>query len=323
MYNIFIACQHGFRKGKSVVTNLLELLDDITNYIDNCNNVDLITIDFFRAFDKISHNKLIYKLSKYGISGNLLGWIKDFLTNEKFNVDVGNCKSDAFDVFSFVPLRSKLSSLMYISYSNDIADVLKFAKVKMYADGLTVYAIINNNNNRIKLQNDLNQLCEWSLHWGLVINLNKCKVMYFDFKNCFFIINLMMMLSVYTCEKILGVFIDNKLTFSDHIFNFVKKTNNLCNTILSNLYNMDNNTLINLFKTYALLLLYYASVIYSPHGLMLLDSIESVQRHFNKCLHGLSNYYYADRLRITQLDSLEIGVLQQLARLSAPLPCSQ
>ena len=106
-------------------------------------------------------------------------------------------------------------------------------------------------------------------------------------------------------SKILGVFIDNKLTFSDHIFNCVKKANNVCNTFLSNLYDMDN-TLINLFETYALPLLDYASVIYSPHCLMLIDSIESVQRHFTKRLRGLSNYYYADRLPITQLDSLEL-----------------
>ena len=92
----------------------MELLDDITNYKDNGNNVDLITIDFSKAFDKISHNKLIYKLSKYGISGNLLAWIKNFLTNRKFNVNVGNWKSDAFDVFSSVLQGSKLGSLMYI-----------------------------------------------------------------------------------------------------------------------------------------------------------------------------------------------------------------
>ena len=58
---------------------------------------------------------------------------------------------------------------------------------------------------------------------------------------------------------------------------------------------MDNNTLINLFKTYALPLLDYVSVIYSSHCLMLIGSIESVQRHFTKRLHGLSNYCYANR----------------------------
>ena len=69
---------------------------------------------------------------------------------------------------------------------------------------------------------------------------------------------------------------------------------------------MDNNTLINFFKTYALPLLKYARVICSPYCLMLIDSIESVQRHFTKRLYGLSNYCYADRLRITLFDSLEL-----------------
>ena len=124
----------------------------------------------------------------------MLAWIEDFLTNRKFNINVGNCKSDAFDVFSSVPQGSKLGPLMYVLYSNDIADVLKFATVKRYADDLAVYAIINNNNDRIKLQNNLNQLCEWCLQWGQVINLNKCKVMHFDFKIYFLIINLMMLL---------------------------------------------------------------------------------------------------------------------------------
>ena len=132
----------------------------------------------------------------------------------------------------------------------------------MYADDLTMYAIINNNNDRIKLQNDLNQLCEWCLQWGLDINVNKCKVIHFGFKKLFFDYKLNdVVISVFSCEIILGVFIDNKLTFSSHIFNCVKKANNVCNTILSNLYEMDNNTLINLFKTYALPLLDYASVI--------------------------------------------------------------
>ena len=103
-----------------------------------------------------------------------------------------------------------------------------------------------------------------------------------------------------------GLFIDNKLTFFDHIFSCGKKAKNVHSTILSNLYDMDNNTLINFFKTYALPLLDYANVIYLTHCLMLIDFIESVQRYFTKRLHGLSNCCYADRLRITQLNSLEL-----------------
>ena len=77
--NIINKAQHGFRNKHSIVTNLLELLNDITKAVDEKNKIDVFTIDFSTAFDSISHNKLIYKLLSYGIDGKLYGWIKDFL----------------------------------------------------------------------------------------------------------------------------------------------------------------------------------------------------------------------------------------------------
>ena len=63
-----MAAQHGFRQKKSTVSNLLELLDDITKLVDSGNCVDMITVDFSKAFDKILHNKLLFKLPKYGFT---------------------------------------------------------------------------------------------------------------------------------------------------------------------------------------------------------------------------------------------------------------
>ena len=84
--------QHGFRQQNLTTSNLLELLNDVTQDIDNNNNVDLIrpTIDFSKAFDSISHSKLIYKLHSYGIQGKLLNWIKIFLNNRTFSVLINN-----------------------------------------------------------------------------------------------------------------------------------------------------------------------------------------------------------------------------------------
>ena len=73
--------QHGFRQQYSTTSNLLELLNDVTQDIDSNNNVDLITIDFSKAFDSIFHCKLIHQLYSYGIQGKLLNWIKKFLSN--------------------------------------------------------------------------------------------------------------------------------------------------------------------------------------------------------------------------------------------------
>ena len=114
------------------------MLNDLTCYINNEHSADLITIYFSKAFDSISHNKLIYKLKTFGICGKILQWIQDFLCNRSFAVKLNNYLSKPLPVISSVPHGSKLGLLLYILYANDILQNFKFAKVKMYADDLTV-----------------------------------------------------------------------------------------------------------------------------------------------------------------------------------------
>ena len=154
--------QHGFRQQYSTTSNLLELLNDLTQDIDNNNNVDLIVIDFSKAFDSISHSKLIHKLYSYDIQGKLLNWIKEFLNNRTFSVLINNINSLIFPVINSVPQGSKTGPLFYILYANDLANIFKFAKLKMYADDLSIYAAVNDYEDYLKLQYDLNELCKWA-----------------------------------------------------------------------------------------------------------------------------------------------------------------
>ena len=94
---------HGFRKNKSTTSNLLEFTDDILKYVDNNDNFDVITVDFSKAFDKISHDKVLHKLNCYGISGKVLSGVKHFLIGRKFNVKLNNCFSKFYDITSSVP----------------------------------------------------------------------------------------------------------------------------------------------------------------------------------------------------------------------------
>ena len=84
--NILTPEQHGFRSNYSTTSVLLELLYFITKIIDDGNRVDVITVDFAKTFDFISHNKLIYKLQFYGICGKVQSWIREFLNNRFFRV---------------------------------------------------------------------------------------------------------------------------------------------------------------------------------------------------------------------------------------------
>ena len=79
--NLFSECQHGFRSGKSCTTQLLEVLEDWSEALEKGETIDVIYLDFSKAFDKVSHTRLIHKLEKYGVRGNLLNWIEDFLSN--------------------------------------------------------------------------------------------------------------------------------------------------------------------------------------------------------------------------------------------------
>ena len=113
-FNIINTEQHGFRDKRSTCTNFLELLNDLTNNIDIGNAVDIITIDFAKAFDLINHNKLLVKLHSYGIAGKTLGCIKEFLNNRSFCVKLNNTKSN--NSLSLVLRRKELNSALYFSF---------------------------------------------------------------------------------------------------------------------------------------------------------------------------------------------------------------
>ena len=275
--------QHGFRQLYSTTSNLLELLNDVTQDIDNNNNVDLITIDFSKAFDSISLSKLIHKLYSYGIQGKLLNWNKEFLNNRTFSVLINNINSRIFPVISSVPQGSKTGPLFYILYANDLANIFKFAKLKMYADDLSIYAAVNNYEDYLRLQYDLNELYKWAERWCLNINYDKCKAIHFRHANKAFNYKLNdILIKSSNNKKILGVVIDSNLSLKKHIYACVKKGYGISNLISTNLRNLQRNALVNMYKCYVRPTLEYNSVIFSPHNIFLIDALENVQRHLTK-----------------------------------------
>ena len=91
--NLFADCQHGFRKHRSCMTQLLQVIEDFSLYLDNKEPFDVLYLDFKKAFDSVPHQRLLVKLRGYGICGNLLDWISDFLINRTQRVKCGNSYS--------------------------------------------------------------------------------------------------------------------------------------------------------------------------------------------------------------------------------------
>ena len=98
----------------------------------------------------------------YGICGKSKLWIQEFVFIRSFKVTLNNTSSKEYIVTSSVPQSLKLAPLLYILYTNDIAKKIKFTKVKIYVDDLTIVAVVNNNEDKNKFQNELNVLENWA-----------------------------------------------------------------------------------------------------------------------------------------------------------------
>ena len=110
----FSNCQHGFRQERSTVTQLLEFLHKIGYALDRGQQSDIIYLDFAKAFDSVSHSRLVLKLHHYGIRGSLLQWFTDYLSNRKQCTALQGVTSAPLSVISGVPQGSTLGPLLLL-----------------------------------------------------------------------------------------------------------------------------------------------------------------------------------------------------------------
>ena len=129
-----------------------------------------------KAFDRVPHEKLLYKLEMLGLRNPLLAWIKDYLTNRRHRVIIEGTASDWKRVTSGVPQGSIIGPILFLVYVNDIAENLSAdTSLPLYADDAKCSRVINDLNDSYTLQNDLTALHDWSKLWEMHFNLRKCK----------------------------------------------------------------------------------------------------------------------------------------------------
>ncbi|XP_044766292.1 uncharacterized protein LOC123322410 [Coccinella septempunctata] len=173
--------QHGFVPGRSTTTNLLSCISDWTKAMDSGQPTDVIYLDFSKAFDRVPHNRLLANLEHIGVRGELLVWIKAFLTGRSYRVRVGSSfSSSAWPVLSGVPQGSVLGPLLFLLCASDLPFRFK-STLSQFADDIKLY-----NNpivNHADLQTDLNILNKWCEEWLLPLNTSKCFVLHIGKNN--------------------------------------------------------------------------------------------------------------------------------------------
>ena len=161
---------------KSCVTQLLEFLEDITDMRDRGETIDIIYLDFCKAFDKVPHKRLMKKLYNYGIRGNILNWVADFLKDRIQRVVVNGEKSDWRRVTSGIPQGSVLGPVLFLIFINDLPDQLD-CFIKLFADDAKLYSIVQSPEQSGNLQRNLVEAGDWALRWNMFFNHKKMQTL--------------------------------------------------------------------------------------------------------------------------------------------------
>ena len=297
--------QHGFTNGRSCLTNLLETFNDWFEMFDNGHPVDTVFLDFRKAFDRVPHARLLFKLRKIGITGQLLSWIECFLKNRKQRVVLNKTESSWKPVVSGVPQGSVLGPVLFLIYINDLPDYIK-SSCKIFADDTKVYSKVESMEEITGLQNDLENLVSWSEIWLLSFNAAKCKVMHIGRRNHMADYHMgETRLQVVEEEKDLGVLTSNSLKFGKHIAKAAAAANKKLGLLKHTFRYWTEESLSTLYKVYVRPHLEYCVQACAPVLRRDINVLEQVQRRATKLVPSLKNLPYEERLRRLNLTTLE------------------
>ena len=166
--------QSGFLPGHSTVTQLLEVYNELCKAVDKGREVRVIFLDISKAFDRVWHKGLIFKLQQSGISGQLLSWFIDYLQDRFQRVVVNGQQSEWKEIKAGVPQGSVLGPTLFLIFINDIVYVIRHCKIRMFADDTCLIIEVDNRESTAEhINEDLESVDAWSKQW--LVNFSPAK----------------------------------------------------------------------------------------------------------------------------------------------------
>ena len=232
-FNLLHKSQSGFRPRHSTESALILMVDSWLKAINEGKIVGCVLVDFRKAFDLVDHEILLRKLKCYKCNDSCVSWFESYLCHRKQRVSLNNNLSSTSEVIHGVPQGSILGPLLFLIFINDLPLYLQnnTSTIDLYADDTTIYYSCSNilmlERN---LQKSLDCLQIWCRENGMILNTDKTKVMLITSRQKRMNLNNAVLnlqyndidITITTCDKILGIHVDNNLTWNNH-FNFLSK----------------------------------------------------------------------------------------------------
>ena len=294
-------------KGRSCATNLLEFLEKATASVDEGKPFDVVFLDFSKAFDKVPIARLLEKIAAHGIQGNILEWIKCWLTDRKQRVVLNGKFSTWMEVLSGVPQGSVLGPLLFTIFINDLDEAAVQASIlRKFADDTKVGHEVLCSEDGEELQRVLDKLVEWTNVWGMAFNATKCKVMHMGNKNIKHKYRMEdHILEVTRSERDIGVIVQDNLKPTEQCTKAAKTARAVLNQIARTFHFRDRHIFVRLYKQYVRPHLEFSTQAWSPWSEADKQTLEKVQKKAIGMVTGLRENDYLPRLKELELETLE------------------
>ena len=270
--------------------------------------MDCIYLDLKKAFDKVPHKRLLWKLKTIGgLRGTIWKWMEDYLHGREMRTVVRDEKSDWKLVTSGVPQGSVLAPIMFLIYVNDMIEGVS-SYMSLFADDAKLLRKISNQEDCKELQKDLERICNWSKRWEMEFNTKKCHLLEMGKSEVRPTYTYKMGDAVIlreSEEKDLGVYIQDNLSPEKHINKIFGDAFKTLRNMGAAFHYMDKEMMKKIFTTMIRPKLEYAAVVWSPYKKKHVRKLERIQRIATKMVPELRELTYEERLNEMNLPSLE------------------
>ena len=306
--NLIRDSQHGFTSGRSCLTNLLEYLETLTKLVVDGHSVDIVYLDFAKAFDKVPIRRLIGKCQGLGIGGKVLAWVEEWLTGRQQRVVLNGQCSTWEDVLSGVPQGSVLGPTLFLIYINDIDRAVSVtgSVLAKFADDTKWAMVVETEEDRKVFQQGLDALMEWSREWQMLFNVEKCKVIHAGVRNQGFKYEMGgRELEEVEFEKDVGVIMHKSFRPSMQCAKAAKKANSVLGQLTRAVTFRDKETFMSLYATYVRPHLEYAVQAWCPWTIGDKEVLEKVQRRAVGMVTNVKGKGYEEKLAAMDMSTLE------------------
>ena len=283
-------CQSGFIPGDSTVNQLAQIYHLLYKALDEKKDMRIVFLDISKAFDKVWHDGIIFKLRAMGIDGHLLEWFKDYLRQRHQRVVIGSCSSEWGEIKAGVPQGSVLGPLLFLIYINDITSVVQ-CNIRLFADDTTIFIDIDDPQRTADILNtDLDAISNWAAQWLITFSPPKTESMTITLKDRRLQQPDLYMNDTRITEvdnhKHLGIIFSNDLSWDHHVQHIVAKAGERVDILSRLMYKVDRKTLQTMYFSFIRPKLEYADVVWSNVTEGQSDIIEMVQKRAARITSG-------------------------------------